>query len=224
MARFRRRLRRRKPVRRVGRRARPRRWQRRRKTGTLYCKLTKITIYSIDNTKNDFLDLAVNPEDFTEYTSLAKNFEFCKFLKVKVTILPLQNVSNSSSSIMPCYAMTPWHYNIPIPNGFDKFLSMDKAKCFRGTQVGRQTYVPSVMVQTGQMPNTVPNPLTAPYLTTVHWRPEIRTVQSTGEKTPTIRTGAVCFQGSSEIVNKTSAYNIKWDVWVKFSGQTTMLL
>lgn len=182
------------------------------------CKFTKVSLFTVDNTKNEILDLGFLPTDFTEFSSLAKNFEFVKYLKVKVTVMPLQNVSNSSTSIMPAYAMTPWHYNIALPKDFNAYLSMDKAKIRRGTQIGYQSYVPSIMLSSGINPN---DPKAA-YLSTVRWRPEIRTTTETGEAFPFIRTGIAAFQGSSDILNKTSAYNIKWDVFVKFSGQSIM--
>lgn len=224
MARFRRRkVYRRKPVRRARRYAR-RRFKRGHRSGSLYCKLTKIEIYNCDNTKNEFLQLGFQPDNFGEYDSLARNFEFCKFLKVRVTILPLQNVSNASTSIMPCYVMTPWHYSVAIPTDFNKMLSMDKAKVARGTRVMSQTYVPSLQICNEVSVSPIPPDGSA--YNSVIWRPQIRTTRSGSDPNkrnlPYIHTGLAAFQGSAAITNKSSAYNIKWDVWVKFSGQSTI--
>lgn len=210
---------RRKPVRRVRRSRRVVR-RRRRPSSNLFCKLTKISIYSTDNSKNEYLQLGFKPDDFPEYVSLAKNFQYVKFLKMRVTILPLQNVANSSTSIMTSYVMTPWHMDNALPTDFNAYLSLDRAKVYRGTQVGYQTYVPSTFLYSSSTANQASGP------NVIDWRPTIRTVKAEASGSnfylPYIYGGVAAFQGSPDIINKSAAYNVKYDVYCKFISQTTM--
>lgn len=218
MARFRRRIIRRRPFRRPRRRFVARRRLRKRATGNLFCKLTKVSTFEVNQDVNSVWDGSFVPEDFDEFKSLAKNFEAVKIYRVRLTVFPLQNVSNNSTSSMPSYAMTPWHYGIDPPKEFRKYLSMDRSKMIRGTSMGTQSYVPNVMSNVLTQDNP---PIAQSNMIT--WRPTLRTNASQETYTlPRIRCGVIAFQGESGMEGRKGYFNIKTDVWVKFIGQSIM--
>lgn len=220
MAYRRRRVSRRKPVRRYQRRLR-RRFRRRRRSGNLLAKLTKVSQLTVKNNITSIWNCSFYPEDFKEYTQLAKNFESVKFLRVRVTVLPLQNVANSTTSVAPAYAMTPWHYAIDLPKEFSSYLSMDKAKIFRQTHIGSQAYVPNIMSVT--QVRTAGSGATS-NSDQIVWRPEIRAnVYAATEKLPNIKCGAIAFQGATELTGST-LFNIKTDVYCVFKSQNQMII
>ena len=222
MAYRRRRTFRRKPVRRVRRRRYHRRRYRRR-TGNLLVKLSKVASYTVDQTKNNVWDASFRMSDFPEHESLARNFESLKLLKVRVTVIPLQNVANNSTSVMHQYVMCPWHYPIAAPATFNAYLSSDKAKLFRGTQIGSQSYVPSMMLVNQLNSKQQPN---VQVQDTIVWRPTIRTITTSepANISPLIWTGIIAWQGDPSTGAQKAHFNIKMDVWVKYNNQTNMLV
>lgn len=216
MARFRRTFRR--PVRRV--RARRRRIFRRRRRFTvrpsdLLCKLTKISTVRVDVTKVNVFSLSFLPQDFAEFTNLRDSFEMIKYLKVKVRVLPLQNVSNNTTSAMPAYCMLPWHRTGPASSEFKNYLSVDKAKLFRGTQIGRQSYVPCNLLANST------DTAGAVSTDTIHWRPTLF-IQSGQKAFPRIYTGLIAFQGDGALTSGEAIYNIIMDCWVVWKKQSTL--
>ena len=216
MARFRRTVRR--PVRRV--RARRRRLFRRRRRfpirpADLLCKLTKISTVRVDVTKVNVYSLSFLPTDFKEFTDLRDSFEMVKFLKVRVRVLPLQNVANNTSSAMPAYCMLPWHRGGPAATEFNTYLSVDKAKVFRGTQTGRQSYVPCNLLANST------DTATAVSTDTINWRPTLY-IQRSQTNFPRIYTGLIVFQGDGNLTSGNAVYNIIMDVWVVWKKQTTL--
>ena len=216
MARFRRTVRR--PVRRV--RARRRRLFRRRRrfpirSSDLLCKLTKISTVSVDVTKVNVYSLSFLPTDFPEFNNLRNSFEMVKFLKVKVRVLPLQNVSNNTSSAMPAYCMVPWHRGVAAATDFNTYLSIDKCKIFRGTQIGRQSYVPCDLLANST------DKATAVQTDTINWRPTLFVTKSQ-ENFPRIYTGLIAFQGDGALTSGAAKYNVIMDVWVVFKKQNIL--
>lgn len=157
--------------------------------------------------------------DFPEHVSLQKNFETVKVKRVKVTVIPMQNISNNSTSVMLPYVMSPWHYPIAAPQTFNAYLSSDKAKVFRGTQIGSQTYVPSMMVI-----NKINSTVAGAVLDQLIWRPELRTVTTSDPpgKAPLIWSGIIAWQGDPEVGAGKAHFDIKMDVWVTYKNQTNM--
>ncbi|WBG01479.1 coat protein [army ant associated cyclovirus 5 170_4] len=223
MARFRRRVAYRKPVRRVRRRYLRRAFRRRRigrsRTGSMYCKFTKVASVTVENNVNSFWGASFLPTDFPEYNNIAKNFELCKFLRIRVRVIPLQNVANNSTSALPCYAMLPWHVPITYPKEFNFYLSVDKHKIRRQCEKGTQSYIPNLFVET---PSGTPAQTSAP--DQIVWKPEIRYHQNTSREPPRIYGGVIVFQGEQEFEGRKASFNIVTDVWVKFKNQSMMYL
>nr|ATQ39403.1 capsid protein [Cyclovirus sp.] len=220
MAYRRRRLTRRKPVFRRRRRFLRRR-RRRPRSGNLFCKLTKVSSYTVDSSTNNIWDGSFKLSDFPEHVALEKNFESVKLYKVRVTVLPMQNVSNNTTSVVTGYVMCPWHYPIDLPKQFNDYLSSDKAKLYRQTQVGRQTYVPNIMLC-----NDISSASAPPQRATVDtmmWRPTLRTTHFGDSNTvPRIYAGIIAFQGDPSVGATKSHFNVKMDVWVQYKNQTRM--
>lgn len=224
MAFRRRRVYRRKPVRRLARR---RRFQRRRRyhrsSGNLFCKLTKISSYTVDPKLNNIWDGSFKMEDFPEFKKIYTNFESVKLYKVRVTVLPMQNVSNNSSSTVTSYCMVPWHYPIDLPKAYNNYLSSDKARVFRQTAVGTQSYVPNVLTCTSYRDMGAAAPFTS--FDNIVWRPNLRADSSTTDQAtlPRVFAGIIAFQGDETVAGEAKPkFNIKMDVWVKFKNQTMM--
>lgn len=192
----------------------------RRNRGTLFCKFTKVATLPVPlNAASDW-SLSFVPSDFSEYTALAPNFEYIQFLKVRVRVVPEQNVSNNSTSRLPTYAMLPWHR--PPPPGsaitYTQFISSDRAKIFRGSQVGHQSYVPNTLVYSEP---TAGGPSGEAHQ--MIWKPKIARA-SDNTKLPRIFSGIMAFQGDATISDGNNAYfNIFTDVWVKCVNQNTLM-
>ncbi|ADU77000.1 Cap protein [bat associated cyclovirus 5] len=187
--------------------------------GSMFCKLTKVATITVENNINSVWDGSFVPDDFKEFTSLSKNFEFVRFLKVRITVVPLQNVANNSTSSVPAFAMTPWHYAMDLPKNFQNYLSMDKSKMSRQTHVMSQTYVPNIGLLTSVLDHSGK---VAEDVDAIQWRPYVRTVNQNGNSLPRVRCGVVAFQGQSDMAGRTTTFNIKTDVFVRFTGQSIM--
>lgn len=219
-----RRLRRvRRAYRRLRRRAPKFRRRFRRRRAALACKLTRVDTVDVLTTDNHSYWLHFTPKLFPEYQSLAPNFEYCKFTKVVVRVMPLQNVSllktNEAAAVtvnqVPAYVMVPWKDQPTLTaKGFNAICSVDKAKMYKGTQNGRQTYVPAVSVPThGDGASGSP-------IQKLEYRPTIRTL-TPSQVQPTIYVGLIMFQGFADL-NTTTHYNVKMDVYCKFYNQSVI--
>lgn len=208
---------RRKPVRRV-RRKLFRRRVRRIRSSNLSCKLTRVDSVDVDTSGNHTYYLHFTPGLFPEYTSLSPNFEFCKFNKVVVTVLPMQNVSNNSTSQAPAYVMIPWKEQTVLDaKGFNSLCSIDKAKLYRGTQVGRQSYVPACHV--GVSTSSAAAPLQSDK---IEYRPKIKFLGAAGpNENINIYVGIIMFQGFADLSTKMH-FNVKMDVYCTFYNQNTI--
>lgn len=216
MARFKRRVayRRRKPVRARRRRAVRRYRKPRAKPGSMYCKLTRIASFSVQNDANEVYYVRCKLEDFPEWKNMAAVFERTKVLKMVGRVMPLQNVANNSTSTVPAYVMFPWHKgDFAKANDFNSMLSIDKHKLRRQTQMCSQTYVPSTLLD-GYVSGT-----TGSY-STVCWRPTINNTQGGG--TQLIYGGCVGFQGDSSMEGRQTHFNIIIDLYVKMIEQENL--
>lgn len=144
--RYRRRVVRRTAPRRIWRR---RRFVRRRKIfrrarpgrGCFRFKFTRVTTVKHTLQNAHIWSSQFSPQDIPEFVELAPNFESYRFRKVAVRVVPSQNVMNNTTSRMSIYCMFPWKRPIPASsNSFTSFLSVDRAKVFRDTQLGRGIY------------------------------------------------------------------------------------
>lgn len=195
----------------------------RRRRGTLACKLTRMDTVDVVTTDNHSYWLHFNPNIFPEYQALAPNFEYCKFTKVVVRVMPLQNVTllktNDTAAVTvnqcPAYVMVPWKDQPTLTaKGFNAICSVDKAKVYKGTQNGRQTYVPAVSATTRG------SNITADVHEKIEYRPIIRHL-SPSQNSPMIFVGLIMFQGFADL-NTTTHYNVKMDVYCKFYNQSTI--
>ena len=125
-------------------------------------------------------------------------------------------MSNNSTSSVVGYVMFPYHQALPHV-GFSDYLSIDKAKYFRGTAVGRQSYVPRIATATSVV--SAGGSITAFYKNYV-WRP-ILPAPAKGESKntlPRLYTGACVFGGNAQTTG-TAYYTIKTDVYLTFYNQ-----
>ncbi|UUG66206.1 capsid protein [Calfel virus LSF31_cyc880] len=205
--------------RRIFRRRRP---LRRRGKGTFYCKFTKSTTLEVPITSTSDWSASFVPSDFLEYTNLAAAFESIQFLKAKVRVLPCQNISNNSTSVVPSYCMLPWHRDSPPGSAltFNQFVSSDHAKIYRMTERGKQMYVPNTLVLAdGQSDKEGTKEGHQ-----IVWKPVIERAIASG-KLPRIYCGLVAFQGISTLPAGTKAYfDIITDVWVKCKNQNILMV
>lgn len=224
MARFKRTFRRvRRPLRkrRIFRR-RYKRVSRRFNSGSMWCKFTKVATVEVPNDTTSVWEGSFVPDDFPEYTQLAPNFEAIQFYKQRIRVMPLQNVSNNSTSQLPAYTMLPWHKPGPLQKNFNTYLSVDKAKMFKQTQSGRQTYVCAVLQTSLSKVDSGGNE-TASNFVTLKWRPRIERGWAAQSKFPRIYTGIIAFQGEQTMTGRKSAFNIVMDVWVKCINQSVFV-
>lgn len=109
--------------------------------GVYRFKFTRVTTVKHTLATAHIWSSAFAPQDIPEFVELAPNFEKYRFRKCAIRVMPSQNVMNNTTSRMSVYCMFPWKRPLPsTSNSFTSFLSMDKAKVFRDTQVGRGIY------------------------------------------------------------------------------------
>ncbi|UNY50599.1 capsid protein [Chifec virus UA15_517] len=217
--RFRRVARRRVPLRRSrAYRVRRRRVLRRPKAGrgNYRFKFTVLSSITQGLDKTGIYNVAFQPRDFNEFVNLAANFEAYRFTRQRVRVLPQQNVSNNSSSLIGDYCILPWHRPSPSAYTFNDFLSVDKAKVFRGTGCGSMTFVPAALVSTG-----VEGVEATKYLKT-SYKPRIEIISQDTLKIEHY-TGMIGFQALSDAPAGSKAhYNIVTDVWCTMYNQKTI--
>lgn len=198
------------------RRIRYRRVPRRSKSGNLFMKITIADNFATVPGQNTIYPLQFTPANFQEWANLKDNFESSKFYKLRVRVLPVQNISdNANTDLVPPYCMLPWHMPVPLnaSNDFNRFMSVDKAKIFRGTSVGKMTFnlntIMSIKTDTGVAS------------TTVSWRPRIEHCLTNAGDTA-IYSGIIVFQGLGSITQQ-SHYTIVQDIYVRMINQRTIL-
>ncbi|ARO38287.1 capsid [Circovirus sp.] len=181
--------------------------------GDMFCKLSKIASISVDNQTNHVYYTSVKLSDFDEWANMRAVFQRTKVYKMKVTVQPLQNVANNSTSTVPAYCMIPWHQPPFGPTtNFNAMISIDKHKLRRQTQGCVQTYVPNVLVM-GQYTGS-----SGEFQTTV-WRP---TVANDYAQSTTIYGGAIGFQGDDSMEGRKTHFNIKIELYVKMIQQESI--
>lgn len=214
---YRRRWKRRIPRRRVIRRKRGYRRRRRAnrkiptRPGDFRCKLTKIQTFGVNYKEPTVWSCSVKPTDFDEWSNISANFEAYRFSKMRVRVYPLQSVSSTGNPV-PMYCMFPWHQNIPPAKGYSAYLSIDKAKQFRGTQIGHQIY---------NMNIKLPNSTTAGNMNTALFNQRIEISSTAGKETH--YSGCIGFQGFEAAGEKDMVYyNIVQDVYCMFYTQKSI--
>nr|AGJ74753.1 capsid protein [Dragonfly associated cyclovirus 4] len=184
--------------------------------GVFRVKLTRFVSITQNVAKTSQMGLDVRPVDFSEFGKLAGNFEAFRFTRARVRVLPQQNVSNNSSSLMPAYCVFPWHRPLPADSNFNQFLSIDRSKVFRGTGVGKMSFVPSIIASVG---TSAGGTLTME----TKWKPRLELVNDGTANTVVFYTGAIGFQGIPEAPEGAKAhYNIIIDKWGTFYNQKTL--
>jgi len=209
--------------RRTGFRRRPRRFRRRRiafrrrrrtavRSGDLRVKLLKRDVLTAQNKSINVKSLSFIINDFQEYKDLSPNFEYVKIMKVKVKVVPNMNVSNNTTSRQSTYCLLPFHRAGPASASYGAYLSSDKAKVFRNTSIGRQTYVPNVHVANS---TDTANASTD----TIIWRPSIYT-SKTQQAFPRIYCGVLAIDTvNADDATGTSGYDVFTEVHVIFKNQ-----
>ncbi|AEL87793.1 putative capsid protein [Bat faeces associated cyclovirus 4] len=219
MARFRRRVARRRPVRSIRRIRRRRRYGRRRsKFGCMMTKLTRLQTFQADATKNTLQELHIQLAGFPEYLDVAQNFEFAKFVKVVTRIYPHQNVGNNSSSALGNYILFPYHKFIPARTSASDYLSIDKAKMYPSWRSAILRSVPSILTV------TYANTGDTTRSDNIVYRPKIPWWDTEHAKNlPTIYLGGMLYQGlSTAPAGSKATFTIKQDIYVKFFNQNTI--
>ncbi|ADU76998.1 Cap protein [Cyclovirus PKgoat11/PAK/2009] len=205
--------------RRVGRRRRFRRrrtYRKRRRLskGSFMCKLTKVSTYEVPNNATSTYSCSFLPSDFPEYKSLAPNFEYCKFIKQRVRVIPMQNVSNANTTIIPSYCILPWHKGGEAKKSFNQVISSDRAKIYRQTERGQMIFTCNTWTQSS------PDDVTVRGMNTIIWKPTVPYDQTKFE--PRIYSGLVVWQGEGNLEGRTSTFNVVEDVYCIFSNQTSL--
>lgn len=218
MARVRRSFRRRPIVRRYKRRY-IRRYRRRvarpLKSGCMVCKIRRIDTETHTLSKIGIHSLWRSPADFTEFNKLYLGFETYQVLRCNIRIVPCANVSGPEASSLPLYVVAPWHQDVPTKTEFNSYLTIDKARIYRGTQVSNRNFVPCIKLSGAD---------TSPATTyaSLQWKPKIACT-SVGASGIVHYTGLLVMQElSGAAAGATSKFNIIQTWTVKFEGQNTM--
>nr|UOI84985.1 capsid protein [Bat associated cyclovirus 2] len=182
--------------------------------GDMFCKLSKIASISVDNQTNHVYYTSVKLSDFDEWSNMRAVFQRTKIFRMKVTVQPLQNVSNNSTSTVPAYVMIPWHQPPFGPTtNFNAMISIDKHKLRRQTQGCVQTYVPSCL----QNARSAGEPSSE--FSNILWRP---TLANDYAQSTTIYGGAIGFQGDDSMEGRKTHFNIKIELFVKMIQQESI--
>ncbi len=205
---------RRKPVyrRRRFKPVRRRVYRKRRPTPALYIKLTRtVQIAVAPNTEFNY-SFQVSLNDFAEHINMAPNFERVKVLRQDIRVYPQQNVSNTSTSRVGNYCLFPYHRPAPTTAiNFPTALSIDKAKVFRGTQKGRQSYVPATRVVTDSTGGTNQASRT-------DWKPEFEITNA--QSLNIMYTGMMVVENLGvPLGGATAYYTVVMDMWVRYKNQ-----
>lgn len=151
------------------------------------CKLTRSFKITVPSHVTSTWDSTLQPDGFFEFKRLIKNFESCVFRRLVCRVIPQQNVSNNSTSTVATYCMFPWHRQGVVEQNYDKYLSMDRVKVYKQTQVGRMSWVPNTLIlgNGGQVQ--------AEYCQIV-WKPRIARIADEHKYYPYMYGGIVAFE------------------------------
>lgn len=192
------------------RRARSRVW----KTPTLYVKLTKTIVVTASPLTDLNINLSVALNDFAEHINLGPNFERVKVYRQVVRVLPQQNVSNTSTSRVANYALIPYHKPPPTsPVTFVNAISIDKAKIYRQTHVGRMSFVPAARLDADATGGN--------QTIRTDWRPEFEI--STTATLPNLYTGFVVFEATGVATGSQSFFTVVQDLYVRYKNQRSFI-
>lgn len=186
----------------------------RKRTPTLYVKLTRSIQVTFGPNVQLTQPLHVTLNDFAEHINLAPNFERVRVLRQNVRIYPQQNVSNSSTSRVGGYCIYPYHKPLPTtPPNYPTALSIDKAKIYRGTSVGRMSFVPAARLAAEDA--------TATANIRTDWKPTFEI--GAGATTPILYTGAITFENLGILLGPSSFYTIIQDLHVVYKNQRSFI-
>lgn len=189
-----------------------RRRLRRSTTGTHKFKFTKIEYLAVDFRKSSAANFFFTGTEWPEFQNIYNNFEYYKFNRARVRVIPRQSVSNNSSSLVPSYALLPWHRTPPALTDFQTYCSVDKAKIYRMTERSQMSFVPNTLT-----------PATSTTPEVIQWKPKC-IVPSAGAL-PTHYCGMIVTQEQDGLTEATFArFTIVRDIWVSFWGQKSLTL
>lgn len=189
------------------------------RTGDMVLKCVRVQNVEHTVNANQHLDLHVDPQTYPEFRELNPYFEAYRILKYTITVIPTANVSNNSTSESMMYALIPWKKEITtgsVSYGFDEWLSVDRAKAYRGTTKARRSFVPGVRFAGRQ---TDPAKLNS--FGPVTWRPRI---EIDGETTRIKHyTGVIAFHKKDD-ANATGkhTYQLIHQVTIKLYNQNSL--
>lgn len=214
--RYRRAVRRRRPFRRAFRR-RPFRGRRRRrgtKAGDLVVHARSVEELVAPGKKLFLHNFTYSVGQFPELGNIYANFEAYRFISVRLTVIPLQNVSNNSTSECPCYCTFPWHSATPNVVSMGDALSVDKAKIYRGTSRSSRRYVPNTLEGVLQGD-------TGSVTAKTSWRPRIE-VHQTNSQNVTHYGCCMAVDSLTEESSQPFRYTIIKECTVKFYNQKSI--
>lgn len=188
----------------------------RRRSGSLSCKLTNVTQAAVPISTTLVEGLSFKLTDFKEFNGLYKNFERVKVNRMRVTVYPQQNVTDNQMGLCGGYCLLPWHRSDYASGlSFSDYLSSDKAKYFRSTQIGKQSYVPAIHVVNESGTAAVSADV-------IKWRPEIY-INGLQKEVPMFYGGLFVHEPIPPIAQDSHAYyTFKMEVWVTFKNQTVI--
>lgn len=185
-----------------------------RRTPTLRVKLTR-TVQITHELKNfSIYPCHVQLADFAENTNLASNFERVTISKVVCKIFPHQNVANNSTSRLPNYCIFPYHRGIANAGALLNFptaLSIDKAKVYRSTQIGRMSFVPMARLRADPESTN---------FTVSKWRPTFDIGRESMDQW--LYCGYLAFEHVAELEGS-SYFTMVQDVYVTYKNQRSFI-
>lgn len=190
--------------------------RRRRRQPVLYVKITRSIHVNVEPQQEKNVSMQISLNDFAEHVNLAANFERVKVLRQVVRVFPQQNVSNSSTSRIGSYCLFPYHKPAPSTEiNFPTALSIDKAKVFRGTSVGRMSFVPaSRLAVDANLPAGTTN------YSKTEWKPEFEI--GSGATTSILYTGMFVAENINT-PNVDAYYTIIQDLYVRYKNQRSFI-
>lgn len=191
--------------------------------GNIRFKFTKVITVRIARDNQTVYPMSVSPNEFPEFLNLAPNFEAYKLSKLRVRIRPKFNIGAMNATTMfPGYVMLPWHSESPnsASNDITTYMSVDKAKYYRGYQSGQQTY--NLASLTAATYAGTDNPVVN---TSLRWSPRLEITRDTNSTKVIHYGGLVVWEG---MLNKDETpilfeVDIIQDVWGIFYNQKTLL-
>lgn len=207
-------------------------WQRRRQrkgvgTGNIRFKFTRAFRINVPvNSDGNYYALGFYPKDFAEFANLAPNFEAYRFTKMRIRISPLFNVGScDTTQTVADYCIVPWHRELDPKTGqkfsYNEFLSVDRAKVYRGYQKGKMTFNINTLTTTNYVNQSGSD---VAVNEVVNWQPRIEL----NDNTYSVRhyAGAVFWDRTSIPSTATRAeaqYTIYMDVWGMLYNQKTLV-